>query len=205
MPRPTKGPHLDGGARHERHLLVNLTTQLIAHESIRTTEIRTRRLRPYVEKLITKDKRDDLHARCTILKKVTDKYVVYRPFGELASKFEGREGGYICITKMTLRKGGNAPMAIISLVLEPAAYKKIVGDAVATVRKTVQKAIADEDRAEKKVTTEKAEKVGKADKADKAEYADTAHLEGGATDIPDDGHPVKGNEDPMKYHVSGPY
>ena len=188
MPRPTKGPRLGGSAQHERHLLANLATQLIVHESIKTTEARARRLRPYVEKLITKGKRGDLHARRTVLKKVTDKYAVYRLFEELAPKFEGREGGYTRIIKTTPRKGDNAPMAVISLVLEPVARKEIVEDAVATAKKAAQKAVADEDKAEK---------------ADKAEYAGAVRLEEGATDAPDDDHLVKGNEDSMKYHVPG--
>ena len=182
MPRPTKGPRLGGSAQHERHLLANLATQLIVHESIKTTEARARRLRPYVEKLITKGKRGDLHARRTVLKKVTDKYAVYRLFEELAPKFEGREGGYTRIIKTTPRKGDNAPMAVISLVLEPVARKEIVEDAVATAKKAAQKAVADED---------------------KAEYAGAVRLEEGATDAPDDDHLVKGNEDSMKYHVPG--
>ena len=137
--------------------LANLATQLIVHESIKTTEARARRLRPYVEKLITKGKRGDLHARRTVLKKVTDKYAVYRLFEELAPQFEGREGGYTRIIKTTPRKGDNAPMAVISLVLEPVARKEIVDDAVATAKKAAQKAVADEDKAEKKAATEKAE------------------------------------------------
>ena len=185
MPRPTKGPRLGGSAQHERHLLANLATQLIVHESIKTTEARARRLRPYVEKLITKGKRGDLHARRTVLKKVTDKYAVYRLFEELAPKLEGREGGYTRIIKTTPRKGDNAPMAVISLVLEPVARKESVEDAVATAKKAAQKAVADEDKAEK------------------AEYAGAVRLEEGSTDAPDDDHLVKGNEDSMKYHVPG--
>ena len=198
MPRPTKGPRLGGSAQHERHLLANLATQLIVHESIKTTEARARRLRPYVEKLITKGKRGDLHARRTVLKKVTDKYAVYRLFEELAPKFEGREGGYTRIIKTTPRKGDNAPMAVISLVLEPVARKEIVEDAVATAKKAARKAVADEDKAPK---ADKAEE--KADKAEKAEYADAVRLEESSTDAPDDDHLVKGNEDSMKYHVPG--
>ena len=198
MPRPTKGPRLGGSAQHERHLLANLATQLIVHESIKTTEARARRLRPYVEKLITKGKRGDLHARRTVLKKVTDKYAVYRLFEELAPQFEGREGGYTRIIKTTPRKGDNAPMAVISLVLEPVARKEIVEDAVATAKKAARKAVADEDKAPK---ADKAEE--KADKAEKAEYAGAVRLEEGATDAPDDDHLVKGNEDSMKYHVPG--
>ena len=121
MPRPTKGPRLGGSAQHERHILANLATQLFIHESITTTEARARRLRPYVEKLISKGKRGDLHARRTVLKKVTDKFAVYRLFEEIAPKLADREGGYTRIVKTAPRKGDNAPMAVISLVLEPVA------------------------------------------------------------------------------------
>ena len=116
MPRPTKGPRLGGSAQHERHMLANLATQLIVHESITTTEARARRLRPYVEKLITKGKRGDLHARRTVLKKVTDKFAVYRLFEVLAPQFEGRNGGYTRVLKLEARLGDNAPQAIIELV-----------------------------------------------------------------------------------------
>ncbi len=141
MPRPTKGPRLGGSPQHERHLLANLATQLFLHESIKTTEARARRLRPYAEKLITKGKRGDLHARRTVMKKVTDKYAVYRLFEELAPQFEGREGGYTRIVKTAPRKGDNAPMAVISLVLEPVAAKEIVDDAVATAKRAAAEAV----------------------------------------------------------------
>ncbi|WP_303323769.1 50S ribosomal protein L17 [Actinomyces radicidentis] len=151
MPRPTKGPRLGGSAQHERHMLANLATQLFIHESITTTEARARRLRPYVEKLITKGKRGDLHARRTVLKKVTDKQAVYRLFEELAPQFEGRDGGYTRIVKTAPRKGDNAPMAVISLVLEPVAKKEVVKDAVQTAKKAADAAVAEapaEDTAE---------------------------------------------------------
>ena len=135
MPRPTKGPRLGGSAQHERHMLANLATQLFIHESITTTQARARRLRPYAEKLITKGKRGDLHARRTVMKKITDKYAVYRLFDELAPKFANRDGGYTRIVKTLPRKGDNAPMAVISLVLEPVARKEAVADAVGTARR----------------------------------------------------------------------
>ncbi|AMD87428.1 50S ribosomal protein L17 [Actinomyces radicidentis] len=151
MPRPTKGPRLGGSAQHERHMLANLATQLFIHESITTTEARARRLRPYVEKLITKGKRGDLHARRTVLKKVTDKQAVYRLFEELAPQLEGRDGGYTRIVKTAPRKGDNAPMAVISLVLEPVAKKEVVKDSVQTAKKAADAAVAEapaEDTAE---------------------------------------------------------
>ena len=165
MPRPTKGPRLGGSAQHERHMLANLATQLIVHESITTTEARARRLRPYVEKLITKGRRGDLHARRTVMKKITDKYAVYRLFEELAPQFEGRDGGYTRIVKTMPRRGDNAPMAVISLVLEPVAKKEVVTDAVETAKRAAAKAAT--GRAEEAESAESAESAGAA--ADQAE------------------------------------
>ena len=151
MPRPTKGPRLGGSAQHQRHMLANLATQLFAYESIVTTETRAKVLRPYAEKLITKAKRGDLHARRTLARKITDAQVLKNLFDNLAPQFEGRNGGYTRIVKLPNRKGDNAPMAQISLVLEPVASKSIVDDAVATATKAAKAAVA-EDKAEE--TTE---------------------------------------------------
>ena len=165
MPRPTKGPRLGGSPQHERHLLANLATQLFLHESIKTTEARARRLRPYAEKLITKGKRGDLHARRTVMKKVTDKYAVYRLFEELAPQFQGREGGYTRIVKTAPRKGDNAPMAVISLVLEPVATKEVVDDAVATAKRAAAEAV----KAEESETAEVEEAAVEVEEAESAE------------------------------------
>ena len=151
MPRPTMGPRLGGSAQHQRHMLANLATQLFAYESIVTTETRAKVLRPYAEKLITKAKRGDLHARRTVARKITDAQVLKNLFDNLAPQFEGRNGGYTRIVKLPNRKGDNAPMAQISLVLEPVASKSIVDDAVATATKAAKAAVA-EDKAEE--TTE---------------------------------------------------
>ena len=151
MPRPTKGPRLGGSAQHQRHMLANLATQLFAYESIVTTETRAKVLRPYAEKLSTKATRGDRHARRTVARKITDAQVLKNLFDNLAPQFEGRNGGYTRIVKLPNRKGDNAPMAQISLVLEPVASKSIVDDAVATATKAAKAAVA-EDKAEE--TTE---------------------------------------------------
>ena len=194
MPRPTKGPRLGGSAQHERHMLANLATQLLIHDSITTTEARARRLRPYVEKLITKGKRGDLHARRTVLKKVTDKYAVYRLFEVIAPNLKDREDGYTRIVKTLPRKGDNAPMAVISLVLEPVAKKAVVADAVDTAKRAAKKA------AEPKGNEPKADE---ADATAKPDYAGAVRVQEGATEAPDGEHLIKGNEDSMKYHVPG--
>ncbi|WP_127474128.1 50S ribosomal protein L17 [Microbacterium sulfonylureivorans] len=123
MPKPTKGPRLGGGPAHERLLLANLAAALFTHKSIRTTETKAKRLRPLAERLITFAKRGDLHARRRVLSVIGDKEVVHVLFTEIAPLVAEREGGYTRITKVGNRKGDNAPMAVIELVLEPVTPK----------------------------------------------------------------------------------
>ncbi len=123
MPKPTKGPRLGGGPAHERLLLANLAAALYTHKSITTTETKAKRLRPLAERLITFAKRGDLHARRRVLSVIGSKEVVHVLFTEIAPLVADREGGYTRITKIGNRKGDNAPMAVIELVLEPVTKK----------------------------------------------------------------------------------
>ena len=158
MPTPTKGPRLGGGPAHERLILANLATQLFEHRSITTTEAKAKRVRPLAERLITFAKRGDLAARRRVLTTVRDKGVVHVLFTEIAPVMANRPGGYTRITKIGNRKGDNAPMARIELVLEPVnpkpkSAKKSAGSAAAAeepaaedapVEETVVHAPADE-------------------------------------------------------------
>ncbi|GCD20941.1 50S ribosomal protein L17 [Cellulomonas sp. H30R-01] len=165
MPTPTKGPRLGGGPAHERLILANLATQLFEHKRITTTEAKAKRLRPLAERLITFAKRGDLHARRRVLTVVKDKGVVHTLFTEIAPAVAERQGGYTRITKIGPRKGDNAPMAVIELVLEPLSPKQAV---VKEATKATAKAAP------------KAEK--KADEAPAAEVEETTDAE--ATEAP---------------------
>ncbi|MEJ1229921.1 MAG: 50S ribosomal protein L17 [Galbitalea sp.] len=123
MAAPTKGPRLGGGPAHERLMLANLAAALFTHKSIKTTETKAKRLRPVAERLITFAKRGDLHARRRVLAVIHDKNVVHELFTEIAPLVELREGGYTRITKLGFRKGDNASMVQIELVLEPVSPK----------------------------------------------------------------------------------
>ncbi len=100
-------------------MLANLAAALFTHKSIKTTETKAKRLRPVAERLITFAKRGDLHARRRVLATIGDKTVVHELFTEIAPLVEHREGGYTRITKLGFRKGDNASMVQIELVLEP--------------------------------------------------------------------------------------
>jgi len=129
MPTPTKGPRMGGSPAHERLMLANLATALLEHGRISTTESKAKRLRPYVEKLITFGKRGDLHARRQVLKVIRDKSVVHTLFDEIGPRYENRPGGYTRIVKTGPRKGDNAPMAIIELVEPLTIAQQAVGEA----------------------------------------------------------------------------
>ena len=118
MPTPTKGPRLGGGPAHERLMLNNMATSLFKHKRIVTTETKAKRLRPIAERLVSFAKRGDLHARRRVMQQILDKGVVHELFVEIAPLVAEREGGYTRITKLGYRKGDNAPMAVIELVLE---------------------------------------------------------------------------------------
>ena len=180
MPRPTKGPRLGGSPTHERHMLNNLSAQLFQHKRITTTLTKAKRLRPVAERFITFGKKGDLAARRRVLRSITDKSVVHELFTVIAPAMAERPGGYTRIIKIGNRKGDNAPMAVIELVMEPVATKGAVAEA-----------------------TKVAEKAAEAPKTEAAEglpAGSHAPLESGEAP---EGFEVKGNADSMKYHVPG--
>lgn len=115
MPTPKRGPRLGGSPAHQRHLLANLAKDLFRHGRITTTEAKARALRPYAERLITKAKQGDLHARRQVLAKLNDRDVVAYLFEDVAPRFADRNGGYTRMLKLAPRKGDNARMALVEL------------------------------------------------------------------------------------------
>ncbi|MBA4248257.1 MAG: 50S ribosomal protein L17 [Microbacterium sp.] len=159
MPQPTKGPRLGGGPAHERLLLANLATALFTHKRITTTETKAKRLRPLAERLITFAKRGDLHARRRVMTIIRDKSAVHELFTEIAPLVAEREGGYTRITKVGYRKGDNAPMAVIELVLEPvspkaSSAKKTAAAAAPAKKAPAAEVVADEPAADEVVADE---------------------------------------------------
>ena len=111
-------------------MLRDLTTDLLINEYIVTTEARAKEVRKTVEKMITLGKRGDLHARrqaaAYVRNEIAEKdfneetetfpTALQKLFGDIAKRYEGRNGGYTRILKTEPRRGDAAPMAIIELV-----------------------------------------------------------------------------------------
>jgi large subunit ribosomal protein L17 len=140
MPKPTKGPRLGGGPAHERLLLANLAVALFTHKSIQTTETKAKRLRPLAERLVTFGKRGDLHARRRVLAILRNTTATHELFTEIAPLVAERAGGYTRIVKTGFRKGDNAPMAVIELILDPVNAKPKKAKAKAEPIKAAPKA-----------------------------------------------------------------
>jgi large subunit ribosomal protein L17 len=144
-------------------MLANLAAALFTHKSIKTTETKAKRLRPVAERLVTLAKKGDLHARRRALATIHDKSVIHELFTEIAPLVELREGGYTRITKLGFRKGDNASMVQIELVLEPVSPKaksaKKSAAASASTSKAAPAKAADEAPAEEAAADEAATEV----------------------------------------------
>ncbi|CAM3326257.1 50S ribosomal protein L17 [Arthrobacter ulcerisalmonis] len=181
MPTPAKGPRLGGGAAHERLMLANLSAALFEHKRITTTVTKAKRLKPYAERLVTFAKRGDLASRRRVLGLISNKGVVHELFTDIAQAVENRDGGYTRITKIGNRKGDNAPMAVIELVLEPVSPKQaVVAEATNAAKRDAEKQEAAAPVAEEATETEVVETEAPAADEAAAEEAPAAEEEAAA-------------------------
>ena len=110
------GRKLNRKTSHRISMLRNMTKSLIRNEQIETTLPKAKDLRPFVEKILTKGKKDDLSSRRRVFSYLRDNVLVEKVFSTLAKRYVNRNGGYVRILKSGFRYGDSAPMAIIELV-----------------------------------------------------------------------------------------
>jgi len=101
-----------------RALLKGLATSLVIHTSIETTLQKAKEVLPYVEVLITKAKKGDLHNRRQVIAALSTLEAAYRLVDEIAPQLTARSSGHLRITRTDARVGDNAQMARISFVDE---------------------------------------------------------------------------------------
>jgi large subunit ribosomal protein L17 len=99
-----------------RALIKGLADSLIKYESIETTLPKAKEVVPYIEKLITKAKKGDLHNRRQIIASLQTIASAHKLVDEIAPKLKGRDSGHVRIEKTNLRRGDNAQMARVSFV-----------------------------------------------------------------------------------------
>jgi large subunit ribosomal protein L17 len=103
--------------RDQRTALVKgLADSLVKYETIETTLPKAKEVVPYVEKLITKAKKGDLHNRRQVISDLQTVESAHKLVDEIAPKLMGRTSGHLRITKTSARRGDNTQMARISFV-----------------------------------------------------------------------------------------
>ena len=106
-----------GRERDQRAALIKgLAEALVRDESITTTLPKAKTLVPYIEKLITKAKKGDLHNRRQIVASLSTIESAHKLVDEIAPKLKGRNSGHVRIEKLAPRRGDNALMATVSFV-----------------------------------------------------------------------------------------
>lgn len=111
-----------GRERKQRKALMrSLAIALIKAEKIETTEAKAKATRSYVEKLITKGRKNDLATQRILNSKLGSggDLAVKKIIDILAPRYKNRPGGYLKVTKIGDRIGSDgAPMAILQFVEE---------------------------------------------------------------------------------------
>ena len=100
-------------------MLSNMSASLIEHETIKTTVVKAKELRRYVEPLITLSKNDSVANRRRAFAKLRNKAAVGKLFTELGPRYLNRPGGYTRILKAGYRRGDSAMVAYMQLMDQP--------------------------------------------------------------------------------------
>ncbi len=116
MRHGVRGRKLNRTSSHRLALMRNLSISLLKHKRISTTLAKAKELRSFVEPIITKAIKGDLHRQKLIMQDLKDKPVVKELFADITSTIGDRKGGYTRIVRLGRRRGDAAEMAIIELV-----------------------------------------------------------------------------------------
>jgi large subunit ribosomal protein L17 len=116
MRHKLKRKKLNRDSSHRCAMLANMAISLIVHEQIKTTLAKAKVLRPYLERLVTKAKKNSIASVKDIKSRVRDITASKKLMSVLADRYKFRSGGYIRIVKAGFRPGDMAPVAYIEFV-----------------------------------------------------------------------------------------
>lgn len=117
------GKKLSRHTAHRTAMFRNMSASLLKHELIKTTLVKAKELRRYVEPLITLAKKDTVANRRLAFDRLRDQAAVARLFTQIAPRLAKRPGGYLRVLKCGFRAGDNAMMAYIEIVDRQAAQE----------------------------------------------------------------------------------
>ena len=121
-----QGRKLQLAAGPRKALIRGQITSLILHEAITTTEAKAKEVAPRFERIVTYAKKGTLAGDRSLRKEVYTENAIQKMRQELAPQWAERQGGYTRIIKLGNRRGDNAPMVRLALVMEPLVAKDSV-------------------------------------------------------------------------------
>lgn len=115
MRHHNKNRKLGRVTKQRKALLKSLALSLALHGKIKTTEAKAKEVRPFIEKLITRGKTQNITSRRIITARIGvkgSKKIV----DDISPQYKERKGGYTRIVKLPRRKSDGSPMAVIEFV-----------------------------------------------------------------------------------------
>ncbi len=124
------GKELSRTSSHRKAMRRNMAISLFQHGAIRTTEVKAKELRAFVEKLITTARQGTLHARRQVISVLgnqplydgegdsLDQTIIQKLFDEIAPRYIDRPGGYTRIIRLAERRIGDAGRQVILQLVE---------------------------------------------------------------------------------------
>lgn len=101
---------------YRNSIFCNLSKSLIKYGYVKTTLVKAKELRRFIEPLITISKKDNISNRRRVLKKINDKNLVNKLFFVIGKRFYSRNGGYLRIFKYKYRKGDSSLLAFVKMI-----------------------------------------------------------------------------------------
>lgn len=111
-----KGRKFHRETDQRRALMKGLADSLVKYQAIETTLPKAKEVVPYVEKLITKAKKGDLHNRRQVISDLQTVASAHKLVDEIAPKLGARNSGHLRIERTRVRRGDNTQMARVSFV-----------------------------------------------------------------------------------------
>lgn len=113
------GKRLNKSSKHRKALFRNLSRELLLRGSITTTQAKAKAVRPFVEKILTKAKKQSLQSRRLIHQSLPDRKLTNYIVDVVAPALKERPGGYTRIRRQGVRRGDGAMLVRLSLVDQP--------------------------------------------------------------------------------------
>jgi large subunit ribosomal protein L17 len=103
---------------HREAMLANMAMSLFTHKIIRTTDAKAKALRPVVDRIISRAKKDTLASKRQVAKTIRVKEVFKTLYSDIVPAFEDKNSGFTRVIKLGVRRGDGAPMSIVELAMD---------------------------------------------------------------------------------------